>query len=274
MWRPPPRCKASFAIPGLLAMILANGAGAAATGFEREAVDVSQAALGRAVGDLTLIDTDGEPRQLQEFFGRPLAISLVYTACAHSCSLTTRHLGRIVQIARNSLGDDSFTMLTVGFDTPVDNPETMRQHARRHGISDPNWFFLSSEDADGLGRLMADLGFVYRSSPRGFDHTVQVSVLDAAGRVYRQVYGETFEAPLLVEPLKDLVLGRPAPGDGLLQRLGKRVRLFCTVYDARGDRYVFDYSLFVGLFVGIAVLGLVIVWLGMEIARHRRRYSA
>lgn len=272
MWRAPPRRRVLLAVPGLLAMMLANGT--AAAGAESAAIEVSQAALGNPVRDVTLIDTDGEPRQLRDFFGRPLAISLIYTACAHSCSLTTRHLGRIVRIARNSLGDDSFTMLTVGFDTPVDNPETMREHARRHGISDPDWFFLSSEDAEGLERLMADLGFLYQPSPRGFDHTVQVSVLDATGRVYRQVYGEVFDAPLLVEPLKDLVLGRPAPGEGLLQRLGKRVRLFCTVYDARGDRYVFDYSLFVGLFVGIAVLGLVIVWLGMEIARHRRRYGA
>jgi hypothetical protein len=56
----------------------------------------------------------------------------------------------------------------------------------------------------------------------------------------------------------------------VLGRIGDRVRLFCTVYDAQGDRYKFDYSLFAGIFIGTLVLGSAILWLLLELRRARR----
>jgi protein SCO1/2 len=81
-------------------------------------------------------------------------------------------------------------------------------------------------------------------------------MLDADGRVYRQVYGSDFSAPALVEPLKQLVLGT---GDrGLtLTALTNRVRLLCTIYDPATGRYRFSYAIFVGLVIGAASLGAV-----------------
>ncbi len=247
-------------------LLLAGPVGA----IERQAIEVSQAALGNAVGNVSLLTATGQPVELHDYFGKPIAVSLIFTACVHSCSVTTRHLSRVVQIARDALGEDSFHFLTVGFDYPVDTPEAMRQYARRHGALDRHWEFLAPDDPDGLQQLIADLGFLYQPSPRGYDHTVQVSIIDPDGHVYRQVYGEIFATPLLVEPMKDLVLGRPSPDDGLLTRVGNRIRLFCTVYDAKADRYYFDYSLFVGILIGALVLGWVTIWLGLEVNRRRR----
>jgi hypothetical protein len=158
-------------------------------------------------------------------------------------------------IARNALGQDSFTVLTVGFDQPVDTPaadgelRTALRH-QRSGLALPQ-----QPGQETITALMDRVGFLYQPSPRGYDHTVQVTILDRDGRVWRQVYGEIFPTPQLVEPLKDLVFNRPVSETGLLGQLGDRVRLFCTVYDAQGDRYIFDYSLFAGIFIGVLVLG-------------------
>lgn len=246
---------------------------AAAGATERSAADqlaLSQAAIGRPVPEAVFSDTDGKSRRLSEYRGRPLLLSLVFTSCSQSCSVGTRQLDRVVRIARDALGPDSFAVVTIGFDHAVDSPAAMREYALRHGVNDPRWQFLSSTDPAGLERLMDAVGFWREPSPRGFDHTVQVTLVDAGGVVYRQVYGEMIEAQQLVEPLKSLVFGRPAPEDGLLERLGRRVRLICTVYDARGDRYLFDYSLFVGILVGVLILGSVFAWLGVEIWRKRK----
>jgi len=100
-----------------------------------------------------------------------------------------------------------------------------------------------------------------------------VTVLDGKGVVYRQVYGQTFDLPLLVEPLKELVFGTPTPfasvGD-----LIKKVRLFCTIYDPAQDRYRFDYSIFIQLFVGTLIVGGMFIFVVREwvrIFRARRR---
>lgn len=260
----------------LLAMPLAAVAydQPAAAAIQARAIETSQAALGNQVGALRFVDHHGRSRRLDEFRGRPVLVSLVFTACAHSCQVSTRHLDRVVQVARNALGEDSFTVLTIGFDQPVDTPEQMAAYARRYGISDPNWHFLSSPDPQTIARLVETLGLVYTPSPRGYDHTVQVSLLGRDGRVLRQVYGEVFPAPQLVEPLKDLVFGRSLSEAGVLQHLGDRVRLFCTVYDPQSGRYVFDYSLFAGIFIGLLVIGSSLLWLLLELRRARRSRPA
>jgi protein SCO1/2 len=259
---------------GLLAVSCVASATAPPNDIELRAIEISQAALGNQVEALRFVDQHGAGRSLDEFRGRPVLLSLIYTACAQSCQVTTRQLDRLVRIARAALGNESFTVLTVGFDQPVDSPRQMSDYARRQGISDPQWHFLSSPESATVARLMEQVGFVYLPSPRGFDHTVQLTILDRDGRVHRQVYGEVFPTPQLIEPLKDLVFNRPSEATGLLDRIGDRIRLFCTVYDAQGDRYMFDYSLIAGMFIGTVFLGSAIAWLLVEIRRSRRSRPA
>ena len=111
-----------------------------------------------------------------------------------------------------------------------------------------------SASPDTVNALSKELGFEFFASPNGFDHIVQATVIDAEGRIYRQVYGEVFDTPLLVEPLKDLVLGRPKPNQTLISELIDKVRFFCTTYDPARDAYHFDYSLFIGIAIGLFVI--------------------
>ena len=57
-----------------------------------------------------------------------------------------------------------------------------------------------------MERMTQAVGFTYIASPKGFDHITQTTIIDARGRVVRQVYGQEFSPPLLVEPLKRLAL--------------------------------------------------------------------
>ena len=85
-------------------------------------------------------------------------------------------------------------------------------------------------------------------------------MIDARGRVYRQIYGDAFTAPSLVEPLKELALGRPAATSELGDWI-ERVKLICTVYDPNAGRYRFDYSIFVAAGVGLLCLGGIAVFI-------------
>ena len=59
-----------------------------------------------------------------------MVLSLIYTSCYHICPTVTTNLARIVNIAREALGEDSFSVLTIGFDTPVDTPDRMREFSQ------------------------------------------------------------------------------------------------------------------------------------------------
>ena len=234
------------------------------------AVATSQAAIGKPLEDYLFYDRQGRAVKLSEYRGKPLLISLIFTSCHHVCPAITRHLATAVEAAREAMGEDSFQVLTIGFDTPVDTPDAMRVFANKQSIDDPNWEFLSGS-ADEVARLVDNIGFVYFPSPRGFDHINQVTVIDRDGVVYRQVYGAAFELPWMVEPIKELVYNRPQPGDHIGSGLLNRIKLFCTVYDPNTGRYKFDYSLFVGMAVGAIIVLSVIFWLLLEYSRTRRK---
>ncbi len=233
-------------------------------------VQVSQAAVGSQLQDFEFTDSHGRAVSLSQYQGKPLLVSLIFTSCHHVCPAITKHLATAVDAAREALGEDSFRVITVGFDTPVDTPDAMQVFADQQDIDDPGWDFLSASAATMAG-LVENVGFVYFPSPRGFDHVNQVTVVDRDGVVYRQVYGAAFDLPWLVEPLKELVFNRPQPGSHFASDLLGRIKLFCTVYDPSTGRYKFDYSLFVGMGVGVLSVLAVIAYLLMEFLRARRR---
>lgn len=240
---------------------------------EKAALALSQGAIGKHIGDYMLTAANGRQVRLSDYRGKPLVISLIYTSCYHICPTTTQHLAKIARTARAALGPESFNLVSIGFDTPNDTPEAMRRFSRDQGAEGfGGWDFLSADAATMQG-LTRDLGFIAFSAPHGFDHLIQATVVDAQGKIYRQVYGMTFDTPLLVEPLKELVFGAPV-SHSLLTGLGNRIKLFCTVYDPATDKYRFDYSLFIELAVGLSFIGTVSFFLIREWLRNRRRQRA
>jgi protein SCO1/2 len=233
----------------------------------RAALEISQRAVGRPLGDHTLTGTDGAPVRLASYRGAPLLVSFIYTGCAQVCPATTQFLGRAVEEAQRAVGKDAFNVVTVGFNLPFDSPAAMREFRKRQGIDVPHWAFLAG-DQPTIDALARDVGFVWIPTGAGFDHLTQVTILDAQGRVFRQVYGESFELPMLVGPLKELVTGAPAPVQSLSGLL-EQVRILCTVYDPRAGRYRLDYGLFVEIFAGMSVLGAIAWYLAREWRRQR-----
>jgi protein SCO1/2 len=237
------------------------------------ALEISQAAVGNTIGDYELTDHLGAPVRLRnDHAGRPLVISMIFTSCHHVCPATTKHLATAVEAAREALGTDSFDVVTIGFDVARDTPKAMGAFARRQGVKERGWRFLSASN-ETIRQISDDLGFIFFPTARGFDHINQSSIINRDGVVYSQVYGVTFELPWLVEPLKDLVFNRPGSAGHVVAGLVDRIKLFCTVYDPTTGRYRFDNSLFVRAAAGLTfILGLLAYLLReMFVARRMRK---
>lgn len=222
----------------------------------------SQAAVGRTLGNVSFRDTLGQPFSLQQLGGKPMILSLIYTSCHHVCPLITKNLEKTVAIAREALGEDEFNVVTIGFDWRIDTPEQMRVYASSRGIDTSNWHFLSG-DENAIAAITRNVGFHYAASAKGYDHLSQTTVVDAGGRVYRQIYGQDFEPPALVEPLKELVFDTPQEA-GIIEHWVDTFRFFCTVYDPNSGRYQFDYSILMTIFVGVLCLGAILYFIIFE----------
>ncbi|MCC7113738.1 MAG: SCO family protein [Burkholderiales bacterium] len=233
----------------------------------RQAVETSQRAIGRGVGDYTLTASDGREIRLSQFRGKPLVVSFIYTGCFQVCPTTTKFLAEAVDKGRKAVGDDAFHVLTIGFNLPFDSPMAMREFARKQGIGDPRWTF-ATPSPDTLNTMAAEFGFQWVPTPAGFDHLTQATIVDRDGRIVRQVYGDSFELPMFVAPLRELVLGEPAPRYDFASWV-ERVRVLCTVYDPRAGRYRLNYGLFIEIFTGSTIV-VATVWYLIANSRRRR----
>jgi len=244
-------------------LLLASVSGAAQEYDKDAALAISQAAIGTRLGDYQLRDTRGQAFELAGLRGRPLVVSMIYTSCHHVCPMITRNLVDTVDVAREALGDDAFSVVTIGFDWKADSPERMRQFARQQGATGiGNWHFLAG-DAQTIDALSNNLGFLFFPSAKGFDHLAQTTIVDRSGIIYRQIYGVDLDTPTLVEPLKELVFDTPRSA-GLIAHWVSTFKLFCTVYDPNSDRYRFDYSIFMTIAVGLLCLGAIATFIVRE----------
>lgn len=234
----------------------------------RKVIATSQAAIGRPLVDVRLRDSTGKDVRFSDYRGRPLLISLVYTGCFQACPVATQFLAEAVREARRALGDGKFAVVSIGFNQPFDSPAAMAAFKRQNKIDERGWDFLSP-DPTQVDALTANLGFTYEATPKGFDHVTQVTIVDADGVIYRQVYGENFDLPMLVQPLKELLSGQ-ASREVTLENVWDKVILYCTVYDPQTGVYRVNYSLFFEIFAGVTTLG-AIAWFAIRELRRSRR---
>jgi protein SCO1/2 len=227
----------------------------------RQVMERSEAAIGRTVGPYRLTDSKGAPLPLANLRGRPLVVSLVYSACSSVCPVTTQHLIGAVEQANRLIGTDRFNVLTIGFDARNDTPGRMAHFASVQGIQAPNWHVASADSAT-ISALLRDLGFSYVAAAGGFDHLTQTTILDRDGRVYRHVYGEDFPIRMFIEPLKDVVYGTTTPLSW--SAIVDRIKFICTVFDPGAGRYRIDY----GSVFGSVIAGISLLIFGALIARE------
>jgi len=214
------------------------------TGLEpAAAMATGKRALGRTLGAYVLTDIRGTQVTLRDYRGKPLVISLVYSACSSVCPVTTQHLIDAVTEAGRVFGFNRFAVLTVGFDARNDTVPRMAQFASAQGIKLPNWR-VASGDAATIEALLSDLGFSYRAVAGGFDHPTQTTIVDSDGKIYRHVYGDDFPLPVFMEPMKSAIYGTAAPltWGGIIDR----IQFICTAYDPGSRRYRTDFGIVFG----------------------------
>ena len=233
------------------------------------ALRASQAAVGRTIGDYTLQDREGRAVRLSSYRGKPLLVSFIYTGCFQVCPTTTRALQKVVSVAREALGDGRFNVVSIGFNQPADSPQALKSFATQYGINSPNWEFLSPPAAI-VPDLARGFGFGFVATAAGFDHLLQVSVVDAEGRIYRQIYGEDYYADNLTEPLRQLITGTPVADAASLSAILEQVRILCSVYDPRTGKYRVSYGLVLEIAGGATFL-VWIIWFFVNEWLARRR---
>lgn len=238
---------------------------------EAQAIHLAEDAIGRVVPDFELRDRNGKPVRLGNYRGKPLLVSFIYTGCFEICPTQTRTLYEAVQGLDNMLGEDQFNIISIGFNQPFDDPHAMRAFAAQYRIKHHNWEFLSPRASD-VEALTRAFGFSWVQTPAGFDHVLGVTVVDTEGRIHSQVLGDVVRAERLGTPLRRLLLyEQPQTVFSTVNHLIERVRILCTVYDAKTGEYRYDWKLILQMVSGVLFFLTMFIWLFGEWRRQRRQ---
>ena len=237
---------------------------------QAQAIRVSQAAVGVTPGNYQLRNREDVAIPLSQFRGKPLLVNFIYTGCFRVCPTSSRALKRAVDAMRDRFGHDQFNVVSIGFNQPTDSPMALREFAAQQRIVDPNWEFLSPRE-DDVAALARDFGFSFVATPIGFDHTLQVSILDSAGRITTQVYGDAFAADSLGEPLKRLLAGTLVTQTTSFADLVDKVRILCSVYDPTTGKYRVNYAMYLEIAGGLT---FILAMLAFAISEWRARRTA
>ena len=175
------------------------------------AVRASQAAVGRRIGDTSCSIAKARPVRLSSYRGKPLLVSFIYTGCFQVCPTGTRALDEAVRALRGALRHGRFNVVSIGFNQPADSPAGDEGLRRAEPHRPAATGSSSARRRATSSALTRDFGFSFQATPAGFDHVLQVTLVDAEGRIVRQVYGDRRSpADALGEPLTLLLAGAAA----------------------------------------------------------------
>lgn len=236
---------------------------------ENAAIRESEKAIGRRIGDYTLIDQDGKNFRLKEMPGKPLVISFIYTSCGHICPTITMNLRKAIKEAGKDFGE-KFNAITIGFDVEHDTSQRMKEYGGNFTDDFKNWRFATS-DRETIERLAKDIGFYYKKTDEGFDHLNLVTIVDKNWKIYKQVYGMDFKPQEILQPIYQSLSPQGAPAPEPSGIIGK-LFLFCYKYDPATGTYKLDYAMLMTLAMGpifffITVLLIAYLFFGDKIKR-------
>jgi protein SCO1/2 len=220
----------------VVALLLAQVAGANTLPRELEDVGIDEK-LGAQV-DLNLAFTaeDGRPRELSEFFrkGRPVILNLVYYSCPMLCNLVLNGQTAALRELKWTPGNE-FEVVTVSIDpTETFNLAQLKRAAylESYGRGASGWHFLTDHQGN-VRKLAAQVGFNYRWDEKTgqYAHAAAIMILTPDGKVSRYLYG--------IQPNpRDVRLALVEAAKERFALTLDRVLLYCFHYDPQARSYV------------------------------------
>lgn len=235
---------------------------------KKNAAKAAEAAVGRRIGDFTLVNQHGESFTVKGMLDKPLVVSYIYTHCPHICPTIMANLKSTFGQAGADFGN-RFRSLTIGFDVENDTPQALHEYGRHFTDDFSAWSFATAGQ-DTIDALTDEFGFYYEEKPGGgFDHLNLVTVINTDGRIFTQVYGTDFDQDRLLGSVRRAIAGKERLTNPT--SLINRVKLFCYRYDETTGTYKLDYGAVFTLVMVSIFNAATIGWIIYAIRSSRRQ---
>jgi len=149
-------------------------------------------------------DQNGVERNFEEFSGRVVVTTMMFTHCAYACPRTMSDLLAIRDALPEAIRDEVHWLM-VSFDDVRDGPERLAEFAAEQGLDDEHWTLLHGSP-EAVRTWAAAMGVRYKKTLDGaFSHSNRITLLDPTGRIAAQWDGLGVPAEPAVKEITALV---------------------------------------------------------------------
>jgi protein SCO1 len=162
---------------------------------------------GEAVRDVPLVDEIGTGHRLEDWRGRTLAVTFIYTRCPlpNFCPVMDRHF-RAVQEQVRADPDlrGGVQLLSVSFDPEHDQPAVLAEHAARLGADPAIWRFLTGnrEDVEAFAAQFGVSVMREDTAPDGIAHNLRTAIIDGEGKLITSLSGSDWTPADMVAEIR------------------------------------------------------------------------
>lgn len=159
---------------------------------------------GEAVRDATLVDETGGRQRLENWRGRTVAVTFIYTRCPlpNFCPLMDRHFRAVQeQVRADAALRGGVQLFSVSFDPEHDPPAVLAKHAATLGADPAIWRFLTGnrEDVEAFAAQFG-VSVIRENTPDEIVHNLRTAIIDGEGKLVTSLSGsEWAPADLITE---------------------------------------------------------------------------
>jgi protein SCO1 len=169
--------------------------------------------IGESVPDLPLVNQDGKTIHLQDYRGRAVLITFIYTRCPlpTACPLISSHFAEIHRrLAKDPKAYAGSHLITISLDPTYDTPPVLRQYGLAYlddnaaGFS--QWEFVDTTP-ENLKRLAGAFGLQYSERNNQITHTMETTLLGPDNKVAQEWDGSDWDPDTVADAVKAAVYG-------------------------------------------------------------------
>ncbi len=162
---------------------------------------------GAEVPDVKLVNQDGRQVRTDQYRGRALLVTFIYTRCpfADQCPLMSANFAQINgQLASDPALRDGTRLLSVTLDPEYDRPDVLRAYGSTYaGGKFDNWDFATG-DPEEIRRLAQFFGLSYKAEGGQIVHSLRTALVSPEGRLVKIYRGNEWKPSAVLDDLRGL----------------------------------------------------------------------
>lgn len=155
--------------------------------------------------ELTLEDSKNRTYSFDEFEGKYMVMTFIYTSCATVCRQLETNLAEIFEAIPEEYFEEDLAFLSLSFDPERDTPEILDRYRTYFGSDGDKWRMARIPDETEMKALLDDFGVIVIPDGEGdFAHNVAFYIVDREGTLidvidFQDIEGATEKVLHLLE---------------------------------------------------------------------------